>query len=37
MFTRALRELFALAENYPNLKASVNFRKPQEELANFPQ
>ncbi len=30
----ALRQLFALAENYPDLKANQNFLKLQEELAN---
>ncbi len=30
----ALRQLFALAENYPQLKANENFLKLQEELAN---
>jgi LemA protein len=30
----SLRQLFALAENYPDLKASANFLKLQEELAN---
>ena len=30
----ALRQLFALAESYPNLKANENFLKLQEELAN---
>jgi LemA protein len=29
-----LRQLFALAENYPQLKANQNFLKLQEELAN---
>ncbi|MBI2827260.1 MAG: LemA family protein [Planctomycetia bacterium] len=29
-----LRQLFALAENYPDLKANQNFVKLQEELAN---
>ena len=29
----ALRQLFALAENYPNLKANENFSQLQEELA----
>ncbi len=33
MLTRALRQLFALAENYPDLKASTNFLSLQEELA----
>lgn len=31
--TRALGSLFAVAENYPELKASDNFRQLQEELA----
>lgn len=35
MLTRALRQLFALAENYPDLKASANFQKLQEELARI--
>jgi LemA protein len=26
MLTQALRQLFTLAENYPDLKASVNFQ-----------
>jgi LemA protein len=30
----ALRQLFALAENYPNLKANENFLKLQSELSN---
>ena len=30
----ALRQLFALAESYPDLKANQNFLKLQEELAN---
>jgi LemA protein len=30
----ALRQLFAVVENYPNLKANENFLKLQEELAN---
>lgn len=33
MLTKALRQLFALAENYPDLKASANFQKLQDELA----
>lgn len=33
MLTRALRSLFAVAENYPELRASENFRKLQDELA----
>jgi LemA protein len=32
--TRALRSLFALAENYPQLRASENFAALQQELAN---
>jgi len=35
MLTKALRQLFALAENYPDLKASANFQKLQEELARI--
>jgi len=35
MLTRALRQLFALAENYPDLKASANFQKLQDELAKI--
>lgn len=34
MLTGALRQLFALAENYPQLKADANFRQLQEELTN---
>jgi len=30
--TRALKTIFALAENYPNLKASENFKLLQEQL-----
>lgn len=30
----SLRQLFALTENYPDLKASANFLKLQQELAN---
>lgn len=30
----ALKSLFAVAENYPNLKASENFRQLQEELSD---
>lgn len=33
-FVGALRQLFALAENYPDLKASQNFLGLQEELSN---
>ncbi|ODA43417.1 LemA protein [Thermodesulfovibrio sp. N1] len=35
MLTQALRQLFALAENYPDLKASVNFQALQNELAKI--
>ncbi len=35
MLTSALRSLFAVAENYPELKASQNFLALQEELANI--
>ena len=34
MLIGGLRQLFALAENYPNLKANENFLKLQAELAN---
>lgn len=34
MLVGALRQLFALAENYPDLKANQNFLHLQEELAN---
>ncbi|MFO8060709.1 MAG: LemA family protein [Bacillota bacterium] len=34
MLTGALRTLFAVAENYPELKADANFRQLQEELSN---
>lgn len=33
MLTQALRSLFAVAENYPDLKADANFRELQQELA----
>src|SRR3989339_345629 len=33
MLTETLKSLFAVAENYPNLKASENFKMLQEELA----
>jgi LemA protein len=33
--TGALRQLFALAENYPDLKASANFQQLQAELADL--
>ena len=32
MLTGALRQLFAVAENYPQLKADANFRQFQDEL-----
>ncbi len=35
MLTKALKQLFALAENYPDLKASANFQKLQDELARI--
>ncbi len=35
MLTKALRQLFALAESYPDLKASANFQKLQDELARI--
>lgn len=35
MLTKALRQLFALAESYPDLKASANFQKLQDELASI--
>ncbi|RLD97501.1 MAG: LemA family protein [Aquificota bacterium] len=35
MLTRALRQLFALVENYPDLKANTNFLSLQEELAKI--
>ena len=34
MLTGALRQLFALAENYPELKANTNFLQLQDELTN---
>ena len=33
-FVQALRQLFAVAENYPQLKANQNFLALQQELAN---
>jgi LemA protein len=33
MLSQALKSLFAVAENYPNLKANENFKMLQEELA----
>lgn len=35
MLTGALRQLFALAENYPNLKANANFQQLQTELSDI--
>ena len=35
MLSGALRQLFALAENYPNLKADANFRQLQSELSDI--
>jgi LemA protein len=35
MLTQALRHLFAVAENYPELKASENFRDLQRELSDI--
>src|SRR3989304_6046183 len=35
MLTQALRHLFAVAENYPELKASTNVTDPQTELSVF--
>lgn len=34
MLTGALKSLFAVAENYPNLRASENFKALQEELSD---
>lgn len=34
MITEALKTIFAVAENYPDLKASENFKSLQEELAD---
>jgi len=34
MLTGALKSLFAVAENYPNLRATENFKHLQEELAD---
>jgi LemA protein len=34
MFTGALKSLFAVAENYPELKADTNFRELQAELVD---
>jgi len=35
MLSGALRQLFALAEAYPNLKANANFQQLQSELADL--
>ena len=35
VLTGALRQLFALSENYPNLKANANFQQLQSELADI--
>ncbi|MDI6850850.1 MAG: LemA family protein [bacterium] len=35
MLTQALRQLFAVVENYPNLKANENFIMLQRELSNI--
>ena len=35
MLSGALRQLFALSENYPNLKANANFQQLQAELADL--
>jgi LemA protein len=34
MLTGALKSLFAVAESYPDLKASANFAKLQDELSD---
>ena len=34
MLTQSLKSLFAVAENYPDLKASENFKQLQEELSD---
>lgn len=34
MFSKALKSLFAVAENYPDLKANENFKHLQEELVD---
>ncbi len=34
MLTQSLKSLFAVAENYPNLRASENFAKLQDELSD---
>ncbi len=35
MLTGALRQLFALSESYPNLKANENFRQLQDQLSDI--
>jgi LemA protein len=35
VLTGALRQLFALAENYPNLKANTNFQQLQSDLSDI--
>ncbi|MGH6726901.1 MAG: LemA family protein [Pseudolabrys sp.] len=35
VLTGALRQLFALSENYPNLKANTNFQQLQEQLSDI--
>ncbi|MEO0285966.1 MAG: LemA family protein [candidate division WOR-3 bacterium] len=35
MLTQALKQLFAVVENYPNLKANENFLRLQEELSRI--
>jgi LemA protein len=35
MLSGALRQLFALSENYPNLKANTNFQQLQEQLSDI--
>ena len=35
MLTGALRQLFALSENYPNLKANANFQQLQSDLSDI--
>ncbi|HEU5017818.1 MAG TPA: LemA family protein [Pseudolabrys sp.] len=35
MLTGALRQLFALSENYPNLKANANFQQLQADLSDI--
>ena len=35
LLTGALRQLFALSENYPNLKANANFQQLQSDLSDI--